>query len=61
MAIAIPKKKKYTYEDYAKLPEGAPYQLINGELIMTSSPTPYHQYISGNIYSVLKKFVEKII
>ncbi|MDL1956170.1 MAG: Uma2 family endonuclease [Candidatus Desulfofervidus auxilii] len=59
MAIAIPKKKKYTYEDYAKLPEGAPYQLINGELIITPAPTPYHQYISGNIYSILKEFVEK--
>ena len=58
MAIAIPKKKKYTYEDYARLPEGAPYQLIGGELIMTPAPTPYHQYISGNIYSVLKGFVE---
>jgi len=58
MAIAIPKKKKYTYEDYAKLPEGAPYQLIGGELIMTPAPTPYHQYIRGNIYSVLKEFVE---
>ena len=59
MAIAIPKNKKYTYEDYAKLPEGAPYQLIGGELIMTPAPTPYHQYISGNIYSILKEFVEK--
>jgi len=59
MAIAIPKKKKYTYKDYAKLPEGAPYQLIGGELIMTPAPTPYHQYISGNIYSVLKQFVER--
>jgi len=59
MAIAIPKKKKCTYEDYAKLPEGASYQLIGGELIMTPAPTPYHQYISGNIYSILKEFVEK--
>lgn len=59
MAIAIPKKKSYTYEDYAKLPEGAPYQLIGGELVMVPAPTPYHQYVSGNIYSALKEFVEK--
>ena len=41
MAIAIPKKKKYTYEDYVKLPEGAPYQLIGGELIMTALYLPF--------------------
>ena len=53
MAIAVPKKKKYTYEDYAKLPEGAPYQLIGGELIMTPAPTPYHQRISRKIEFLL--------
>jgi len=59
MAIAIPKKKKYTYEDYAKLPEGAPYQLIGGELIMTPAPTPYHQRISRKIEFLLIEYVEK--
>jgi len=59
MAIAIPKKKKYTYEDYAKLPEGAPYQLIGGELIMTPAPTPYHQIVSRKIMSLLIQYVEK--
>ncbi|MFO0794705.1 MAG: hypothetical protein U0586_11670 [Candidatus Brocadiaceae bacterium] len=38
-------KGKYTVEDYNKLPEGAPYQLIGGELVMTPSPIPYHQDI----------------
>ena len=58
MAIAIPKKKKYTYEDYARLPEGAPYQLINGELIMTPAPTPYHQRVSRKIEFLLIQYVE---
>ncbi|MCL4537323.1 MAG: Uma2 family endonuclease [Nitrospirae bacterium] len=51
-------KKQYTYEDYEKLPEGAPYQLIGGELIMTPSPVPYHQIISRRIEFELLKFVE---
>ena len=59
MAIAIPKKKKYTYEDYAKLPEGAPYQLISGELIMTPAPTPYHQRISRRIEFLLIQYIEE--
>ncbi|MCL4537319.1 MAG: Uma2 family endonuclease [Nitrospirae bacterium] len=52
-------KKQYTYEDYEKLPEGAPYQLVGGELIMTPSPMPYHQIISRNIGFELLKFNEQ--
>ncbi|MCK5507829.1 MAG: hypothetical protein KAI50_04845, partial [Desulfobacterales bacterium] len=32
----IPGKKNYTYDDYSKLPEGAPYQLIGGQIVMTA-------------------------
>lgn len=35
-----------TYEDYRKLPEGAPYQLIGGELVLTPAPGTYHQIVS---------------
>lgn len=51
-------KKPYTYADYEKLPEGAPYQLIGGELIMTPSPVPYHQMIKMKIEFELLKFIE---
>jgi len=37
--------KKYTYDDYAKLPEGSFYQLIDGELIMPPAPNLYHQSV----------------
>ncbi len=47
-------KKAYTYEDYAQLPEGAPYQLIGGELVMSPSPTSTHQRI-------LRKLLTRII
>ena len=56
---AIPEKKNYTYDDYSKLPEGAPYQLIGGQLIMTPSPVPYHQEISRNLEFKILAFVEK--
>ena len=54
----ITKKERYTYEDYAKLPEGAPYQLICGELIMTPSPTPFHQKISRKLECKIDRFLE---
>ena len=54
--IAV-EKKKHTYEDYLKTPEDKRYELVNGELIMTPSPTPNHQRISGKLEFVVRKFV----
>ncbi len=51
-------EKRLTYVDYEALPEVAPYQLIDGELIMTPAPTLFHQNIIGNIYQLLRPFVE---
>ena len=55
----IPEKKTYTYADYARLPEGAPYQLIGGQLIMTSSPIPYHQEVLRKLGFKILVFLEK--
>ncbi|HAG08843.1 MAG TPA: restriction endonuclease [Desulfotomaculum sp.] len=55
--IKIPQKEIYTYEDYALLPEGAPYQLIGGKLVMTPAPTTYHQSISMRLELKLATFV----
>ena len=55
--IEIPQKKVYTCADYALLPEGAPYQLIGGKLIMTPAPTTYHQGISMRLEVKLATFV----
>ena len=48
---------KYTYEDYAALPEGAPYQLVEGELVMSPAPTVRHQRIIGNLHVLLDAWV----
>jgi hypothetical protein len=55
----IGKKKTYTYEDYEKLPEGAPYQLIGGELVMTPAPVPNHQIPLGNLFWKLNEFIKE--
>ena len=51
-------KHRFTQEDYDRLPEGTPYQLIGGEFIMTPSPNAYHQKVSRRIFSELLRFVE---
>jgi len=59
-AVKIPEEKVFfTYEDYASLPEGAPYQLIGGKLVMTPAPSPYHQMILKKLGYLLYEFVEK--
>ncbi|MFZ6010199.1 MAG: Uma2 family endonuclease [Bacteroidota bacterium] len=42
-------------DDYLLLGEmNTPCQLINSELTLSPSPTPYHQLVSGNLYDLLK-------
>ena len=54
------KKKKYSYDDYVKIPDdGKRYEILNGELIMSPSPTTLHQRVAGKLFIELKTFVEK--
>ena len=56
----IDKTREWTVEDYLHLGEmSTPCQLINGELIMSPAPTPYHQIISSNINDILKAQARK--
>lgn len=55
--IAAGSHKVHTYEDYCRLPEGAPYQLIGGELVLTPSPGTYHQVVSMKLELQMAKFV----
>ncbi len=44
-ALPIPEKESYTYADYAQLPEGAPYELIVGDLNRVPTSSIRHQRI----------------
>ena len=56
--LPVEKKKKYTFDDYMQLEEGAPFQLINYDLIMSPSPIPLHQLISLRIVSIIANFLD---
>ena len=50
---------KMTYGQYCLLPEdGNQYELFDGELVMTPSPTRRHQEIVGKLYRRLAEFVD---
>ncbi len=42
-------KQKATYDDYALLPEGAKYQLIDGEIVEMPTPIVAHQRVVVNL------------
>jgi len=54
----IDNTKEWTVEDYLGLGEESWYQLINGSLIMSPSPSLKHQLIIGEIYKLLDAFAK---
>ncbi len=55
--MELTETKLKTYDDYAKLPEGAPYQLIEGELVMSPAPEEAHQRVEMRFVLDLGNFV----
>ena len=52
--------KLLTYEDYLLMPQiHQPSEIIQGELRMTPAPSPDHQWVAMNIYTLLRQFVAK--
>jgi Uma2 family endonuclease len=56
--VDLPEKDRYTYEDYRQLPEGAPYELIRGHLVMSPSPTVQHQRLVFRLGTALHAHLE---
>lgn len=50
---ALVLEEKKTVQDYLQLPEGAPYQLLNGKLLMSPAPNRNHQKVSGLIFRLI--------
>ncbi len=48
---------KFTVNDYMTAPPDKRYQLLDGEMIVAPSPTERHQAISGNLYVILRQYV----
>jgi Uma2 family endonuclease len=55
--MEMTEEKLKTYDDYAKLPEGASCQLIAGEIVMSPAPDLLHQDVLGHIFYELRTFV----
>ncbi len=49
----------YTKEDFMQLPEGAPFELLNGKLTFMPSPFDPHQNASSNLHISLGAFIKQ--
>ena len=59
MSTIAPKGLKWTYEDYANLPEdGLRHEVINGELFVNPSPSVPHQHVSKRLQYQLYTKIE---
>ena len=57
--VVGPEQGKWTYEDYAKLQDdGKRYEIVDGVLFMTPSPSRWHQKASGRFFRYLSEYVE---
>ncbi len=51
---------KLTYEDFLHFPDdGKRHELIDGEHYVTPSPNTRHQAISGNLYFIIRSWLEQ--
>jgi Uma2 family endonuclease len=57
--MSVPESLRFTYEDYARLPDDRRYEVIDGELYLTPAPTPYHQIVKSRIERLLEGHVER--
>ncbi len=55
--MSVPAALKFTYEDYALLPEDRRYEVIDGEVFVTPSPTLRHQLVKMRLVRLLEDFV----
>jgi len=56
---AVKARLRKTVEDFLKLPEGTPAELIDGEILMSPSPRSRHQRIVRRLLRILDGHVER--
>ena len=55
--VSVKIKNKFTYEDYKNTPDDVRYELLDGELIIMTSPSRAHQRLVLRLGSLLAAFV----
>ena len=60
MNVQSPPRIRYDYDDYVRLPDdGRRYEIIDGELFMSPSPSFFHQRLSAELFAALFNFIKE--
>jgi Uma2 family endonuclease len=57
--MSVPESLRFTYRDYLLLPEDRRYEVVDGELLLTPAPTPYHQTVAKRLGFLLDAHVQE--
>lgn len=57
--LPLPKKERYTYANYATLPENGSYELIAGSLIMAPPTTLRHQHVLRRLAWAIQRYLDQ--
>jgi Uma2 family endonuclease len=49
--------RPWTWADLQDLPDGHRYEIIDGSLLVSASPTPWHQLVGGELVAMLRPTV----
>lgn len=56
----VPVKDRYTYADYQAMPaDGNRYEVVDGALKVTPSPTPGHQFSVGELHLIFRRWAKR--
>ena len=59
--MLVDRSKEWTVDEFLQLEESStPCELLNGELVMSPAPTPYHQNVCSNLNDYLKPAAKKL-
>ncbi|GIW23619.1 MAG: hypothetical protein KatS3mg068_2626 [Candidatus Sericytochromatia bacterium] len=53
------KEKIWTYKEYLEIEDENRYEILKGKLVMAPAPNRFHQDICGNLYFLIKKYLQK--
>ncbi len=57
--IPGPGQGRWTYKDYAAIPDdGQRYEIVDGVLFMSPAPNEWHQSAAGEIFSYLRAYIK---
>jgi len=57
--MSVPAALRFTYDDYALLPEDRRYEVVDGELFVTPAPSLFHQAVSERLEEAIRNFLKQ--